>query len=88
MFEIDSDRFIFILKNNNLILKKENEEYNMELFIGNDSYCKLYLNKYAQYFDINVLKFSYQHIGNKHIIKYLLESDEEETVIEIEMEKG
>lgn len=86
LFEIDKSSFSFSENDNNVIFHKEDEESSFDLFIGNQVDCQLLLKEYNQTFNIKVLKSSYKKINNMHIINYQLESDEEETTIEINIE--
>lgn len=86
MFEIDNENYIFIKSSKSITFIKDNNKYNMKLCIGENTTCKLYLKDYSGYLNINIVKSSYEEINKKHIINYLLESDEEETRIEIEEE--
>lgn len=87
MFKINKESFILILKEDNLFLEHETNDYIMKLKLGNNPSCTLYLKEIQGNFEIAIIKSSYKYIDNKYIIKYLLESDEEESQIEIEMEK-
>lgn len=86
LFEIDKTSFYFLPKEKEIIFHKEDAESIFDILIGNQSNCQLTLKEYNKTFIINIIKSSYKKINNKHIINYQLESDEEDTTIEINIE--
>ena len=86
LFEIDKSSFSLSENDNNIIFHKEDQESSFDLCIGNQVDCQLLLKEYNQTFNIKVLKSSYKKTNNMHIINYQLESDEEETTIEMDIE--
>ena len=86
LFEIDKTSFYFSKKDNQVIFHKEDDESTFDLILGNKTDCQILLKEYNKTFYINVLKSSYKNVNNTHIINYQLESDEEETTIEINLE--
>ena len=86
LFEIDGTSYYLIIKDNNLIFHKEDNEYIFDLNINESSSASLTLKELNQSFDIDVLNAKFINDNNKKIIEYFLSSDETPTRIEITLE--
>ncbi|MBR1417132.1 MAG: hypothetical protein IJ572_04870 [Bacilli bacterium] len=80
LFVADNEHFSISIKNNYLDLEKENDDSIFKLSLNNSS---IKLKKHNITFNILIEDISIKINGNKYIINYKLESDEELTTIEI-----
>lgn len=80
LFEMDESKYELSISNNNMYFIKESTDSIIK--ISNNSSI-IYLKEHNVTFDINVEYLKYKIIDNKYIIEYKLESDAENTKIEI-----
>lgn len=67
--------------NDNLILKRMDDDYEFTLHIKDESLCNIFLKKENVSFNINVENASYNQENDKLIIKYKIETDDEENKV-------
>ena len=84
LFEVDESNFELKLDESNIYLKKESSEY---IFIldSNKEHALLTLKQENISFDILIEYINIEIEDNLYSIKYKLESDEDETKIEIKL---
>ena len=85
LFGIDKSKFFLILKENNIILEKEDEESIFHIELGSENNCNITLKNENVTFDIKIEKQSLKIYQKKVILEYLLETDDENTKIEIDL---
>ena len=82
-FGIEEEQFVIIKKNNIISFIKENEDSVFNLIINNSAKAHILLKQNNLKFDINVDKFNYEYNDELIKLEYRLESDNEDTLIEI-----
>ena len=80
LFEIEGSKYSFILNDNFEFIKEDADT----VFYLSNKECYVKLKKENISFDINIEKININKANNTHTINYKLESDEEETTLEIE----
>ena len=80
LFELGDDYFSILIDNDNFELSKENSE---NIFVVKNNESSLYLKENDLMIPIMVELFEYYKESNKYTIKYQLETDDEQTTIEI-----
>lgn len=81
LFEIEGNKYSLILNDDIEFIKEDNET----LFYLSKKECYVTLKNENLSFDINIEKISHDSNNNIHSIKYKLESDNDETTLEIEL---
>ena len=80
LFELGEDHFNILIDNVDFELSKENSE---NIFVVKNNESTLYFKEKDLMIPIIVESFEYYRENNKYIIKYQLETDDEQTTIEI-----
>ena len=80
LFELDNDVFKILMNDESFELEKENEENIFKL--SNDD-ASIYLKEHDLLLPVIVEDFYINKDDNKYIINYQLETDDEQTTIEI-----
>lgn len=80
LFEFDDDNFNILINDNLFELEKENND---NIFKLSNTKSSIYLKEHDLLLPVIVEDFSINKEDNKYIIKYQLETDDEQTTIEI-----
>ena len=80
IFELDNDVLKFLINNNQFEFEKENDD---NIFKVSNNNASLYLKENDLLLPITVEDYYISIEDNKYIIKYQLETDDEQTTIEI-----
>ena len=80
LFELDDDIFKILFDEDKFELEKENSE---NIFKINNNEASIYLKEHNLLLPVVVEDFNYDNKGNIYTINYQLETDDEQTTIEI-----
>ena len=80
LFELDNDVFKIYIDDNQFELEKENDD---NIFKLSNNTASIYLKEHDLLLPVFVENFNIKSDGNKYIINYQLETDDEQTTIEI-----